>query len=65
MTALQNFVDQFGLGISKEQLIDKAYRQLCAKHDCCVINDKYISIDGVELQVIKSRKQDRWIVKEF
>lgn len=66
MKALQNFVDNFGLGISKENLITKAYRQLSANgHDCYIINGKYINVDGEDLQLIKSRKEDRWIVKGF
>lgn len=66
MTALQNFVDGYGFGISKEKLIIKAYRQLSADgHNCYIINDKYIGIDGEEFQLIKSRKEDRWIVKKF
>lgn len=66
MLALQNFVNNFGFGISKENLITKAYRQLSADgHDCYIINGKYISVDGEEFQLIKSRKEDRWIVKEF
>lgn len=66
MTALQNFVNNFGLGISKENLIKKAYGQLTADgHDCCILNGKYIIIDGKEYQLIKSRKEDRWIAKEF
>ena len=64
MKALQNFVNQFGLGISKEQLITKAYYSLSREHECYIINDRYINIDGVEYQVIKSRKENRWIVKE-
>ena len=66
MATLQNFVNNFGLGISKEQLISKAYRQLTTDgHDCCIINDRYIRIDGKEYQLIKSHKEDRWIVKAF
>lgn len=66
MEALQNFVNNFGLGISKEKLITKAYRQLSVDgHDCYIINDLYINIDGEDLQLIKSRKNDCWIVKTF
>ena len=66
MQALQNFVDGYGIRISKEKLIEKAYRQLTADgHDCYIINEKYIGIDGKEYQIIKSGKQNRWIVKEF
>lgn len=66
MTALQNFIDNYGFGISKEKLIEKAYRQLSVDgHDCYIINDRYIGIDGKEYQIIKSRKQNGWIAKEF
>ena len=64
MEALQAFVARFGLGISKEKLISKAYFQLSHDgHDCCIINGIYICVDGEELQVIKSRRENRWIVK--
>ena len=66
MTELQNFVNGFGFGISKEKLIEKAYRQLSADgHDCYILNGRYIGIDGKEYQLIKSRKHDAWIAKEF
>ena len=66
MKELQSFVNGYGLGISKENLISKAYRQLTSEgHDCCIINGRYISIDGKEYQLIKSRKNDGWIVKEY
>ena len=66
MNALQNFVNGFGFGISKEELIHKAYRQLTADgHACFIINEKYINVDGEDLQLIKSRKENRWIAKAF
>ena len=66
MTALQNYIDGYGFGISKKNLIEKAYRQLTADgHDCYIINDLYIGIDGKEYQIIKSIKQNSWIAKEF
>lgn len=66
MRALQNFINGYGLGISKEKLIEKAYRQLESEgNDCCILNGRYIIINGEELQIIKSRKEDRWIAKEL
>lgn len=66
MNELQSFVNQYGLGISKRDLITKAYRQFKAEgHDCYIINDKYIGIDEKEYQLVKSNKGHRWIVKEF
>lgn len=66
MKALQEFVNNYGFGISKEKLIERAYRQLSVDgHKCCIINDRYINVDGTDYQLIKSRKENRWIVKEF
>lgn len=66
MERLQEIVNGFGFGISKEKLIAKAYRVLQAEgHDVYVLNDLYIGIDGYEYQVIKSARQGRWIVKEL
>ena len=66
MKALQKFVDQFGLGISKKELTGKAYWAMKAQgHDVCIVNEKYLEMDGVNYQFIKSKAQYRWIVKSF
>lgn len=66
MAELQSFVDGYGLGISKEKLASKAYRHMEANgHECYTINGLYLGVDGHEFQFIKSRAQDRWIVKTF
>lgn len=66
MEKVQGFVDGYGLGISKEKLVDKVYRFMESQgHSCCEINGKYIGIDNQEFQFIKSRKEDRWFVKAF
>ena len=66
MKALQNFVDQFGLGISKEKLVNKAYYAMEALgYNVCILNEKYLVINGINYQFIKSRKEARWIVKAF
>ena len=64
MEELQNFVDGYGLGISKEKLASKAYWKMEANgHKCYTINGLYLDVDGYDFQFIKSRAQDRWIVK--
>lgn len=64
MERLQEIINGYGFGISKKKLIEKAYRILDAEgHDTYILNDLYIGIDGAEYQIIKSRKQDRWIAK--
>lgn len=66
MKELQNFVGNFGLGISKEKLASKAYGEMeRAGHDVCILNGRYLIVDGVNYQFIKSQKAGSWIVKSF
>jgi len=66
MERLQQIINEYGFGISKEKLIEKAYRVLEAEgHKAYILNDKYIEIDGYEYQVIKSTKENRWVAKEL
>ncbi len=66
MKRMQEIVNGFGFGITKEKLMEKVYRVLEAEgHDVYVLNDKYIGIDGYEYQVVKNTKEGRWIVKEL
>ena len=66
MKRMQEIVNGFGFGITKEKLMEKVYRVLETEgHDVYVLNDKYIGIDGYEYQVVKSAKEGRWIVKEL
>lgn len=64
MERLQEIINGYGFGISKKELIRTAYRILDSEgHDTYILNDLYIGIDGNEYQIIKSRKEDRWIAK--
>ena len=66
MERLQKIVNEFGFGITKEKLIERAYRALVAEGcNVYILNDKYIGIDGYEYQVIKSTKKGHWVVKEL
>ena len=66
MTELQNFIDGFGFGISVKALADKAYNHMAAKgHTVCIINDRYLEVDGKTYLFSKSKKHGRWIAKEF
>lgn len=63
---LQKFVNGYGLGISKEKLIGIMYHAFSVEtKDTYIINDRYLHIDGIEYQLIKSKKENRWLVKEF
>ena len=66
MERLQQIINEYGFGISKETLISVAYMKLKKEgHEVYILNDKYIGIDGYEYQVIKSLKENRWIAKEL
>ena len=65
MEKVQGFVSGWGLGMSKEAMVDKVYRFMEREHDVCCLNGKYIIIDGNEFQFIKSRKDYCWYVKEL
>lgn len=66
MTELQNFLNGYGFGISAKELADMAYNHMAAKgHKVCIINDRYLEVDGTAYLFRKSRKHGRWIAKEF
>lgn len=65
MEKVQGFISKWGLGMSKETMAGKVYDFMGKDHDVCLLNGKYIIIDGNEFQFIKSRKDDCWYVKEI
>ena len=66
MKELQNYVDGFGFGISVKDLAIKAYWHMESNgHKVCIINDRYLEVDGTEYMFSKSKKQGHWVVKEI
>ena len=66
MTELQNFIENFGFGISVEKLADKAYWYMASKgHQVCMVNERYLEVDGTTYFFSKSKKHGRWIAKTF
>lgn len=63
---IQDFINNWGLGLSVRDLAEKTYRFMEAEgHDSYVLNGRYIGVDDVEYRFIKSRKENRWIVKLY
>ena len=57
MTELQNYIDGYGFGISVKDLCSKAYWQMKADgHKVCIVNDRYLELDGKTYFFSKSRK---------
>ena len=66
MNDLQNYIDGFGFGISVKALASKAYWQMQALgHKVCIVNERYLEVDGTTYLFSKSRKAGRWIAKAF
>lgn len=66
MKDLQNFIEGYGFGISVKDLADKAYRHMALKgHQVCMVNERYLEVDGITYLFSKSKKQGRWIAKAF
>lgn len=64
MTELQNYIEGFGFGISVKELANKAYNFMASKgHEVCMVNDRYLEVDGTTYLFSKSRKHGRWIAK--
>lgn len=66
MTELQNYIEGYGFGISVNELAHKAYRHMASNgHKVCIVNDRYLDVDGTTYLFSKSRKNGRWIAKAF
>ena len=66
MKELQNYIENFGFGISAAKLADKAYNYMAAKgHKVCLVNERYLEVDGTTYLFSKSKKHGRWIAKAF
>ena len=64
MKELQNYIDGYGFGISVKELATKAYRHLRSLgYDTCIVNDRYVEVEGTTYLLSKSRKNGRWIAK--
>ena len=66
MTELQNYIEGYGFGISVKELAHLAYRYMKEKgYKVCIVNDRYLEVDGTTYLFSKSRKHGRWIAKAF
>ena len=63
---IQAIVNKFGLGISVQALADEVYNKLAlAGENPCILNDRYIEVNGAKFQLVKAKAKGQWIVKEF
>lgn len=61
---IQNYLNGFGAGISKEKIVSKVYWFLNFHGiNSCILNDKYIEIENHVFEFIRKRSTDSWLVK--
>ena len=66
MRELQEYINGYGFGISVKELAHRAYRHLeSLGHKVCIVNDRYLEVDGTTYLFSKSRKHGGWIAKAF
>lgn len=63
---IEEIISKYGFGISVEELAECVYLELRASsHDVCIVNDRYIRVEGANFQLVKSRSKGCWTVREF
>ena len=63
---IQNIVNDFGFGISVNELASKVYFKLASLgFKPCIVNDRYIEVDGITYQLRKTRSKGHWTVIEI
>jgi len=63
---IQNEADKYGFAIKVDQLAVQIYRNLRAEGiNVCLLNERYLTAEGRDFQLLKTRKKGRWTVKEY
>lgn len=63
---IEDFVANFGTGISVEKMASMVYWNLFDKvDDACIVNTKYVKLNGKEFQLIRRKSKCMWEVKEI
>ena len=62
-TMLSEVVKNFGLRMSKEELVSKVELLICKDYDVCVLNEKYLIVNGEKYQFIKTK--NGWVAKQW
>lgn len=63
---IQRQADKYSLGMRVEQLAVQIYWNLRAEGiDVCLLNERYLTAEGRDFQLLKTKKKGHWTVKEF
>lgn len=63
---IEQAVSNFGTGISTKKMVSKLYWLLYGQvKNVHIVNEKYISVNGREFQLIRRKSKGMWEVKEM
>ena len=66
MNKLQEMVNKYGFGLAVRDLASDIYWELRAEGlKPCIVNERYIEIDGMTYQFRKTRAKGHWTVVSF
>lgn len=66
MNAIYEEANKYGFGMSVEEMATKIYGAMNTNgYDACIVNDRYISCNGLNYHLIKTRSKGFWTVKAF
>ena len=66
LNKLQDIVNKYGFGLSVRDMASIVYSELCAEgFEPCIVNDRYIEVDGVAYQFRKTRSKGHWTVNRI
>lgn len=63
---IEQITSKFGFGMSVEELASRVYVELEALgFEPCLVNDRYVEVNGTTYQLRKMRSKGHWTVREF
>lgn len=66
LNTIQNIVNKYGFGISTKDIASEVYWALEALgFDPCIVNERYIAVDGITYQLRKTKSKGHWTAVEI
>ena len=66
LNKLQEMANEYGFGLSVQNMVSDVYSELkCQGFDPCIVNDRYIEVEGVAYQFRKTRSKGHWTVSRI
>lgn len=63
---IENIIRNFGFGMSTEELASHVYVELSSLgYAPCLVNDRYVEVEGQAFQLRKTRSKGHWTAREF